>query len=188
MGRGGGSRSHNFFVFFFLTIFCTQSSKNAMKHMMLSFKMKGDVYLTISWCYGSKNILWVQLVFGLFGLNKIVDFGGPKWHLDSKMYKYYIFYWFAILALSSNVVTSWASYWFFLFILDILGVFVPKGKIDPKCHKNWFKTDWKDQQVGPPNIFLKIMLETFLGHPVVRVSNRGEEENEWMRVCWMRRL
>ena len=63
-----------------------------MKHMILSFKMKEVVYLTISWCYGSKKILWVQSILGLLGLlggkgpgvlNKIVDFGGPKWHLES---------------------------------------------------------------------------------------------------------
>ena len=43
------------------------------------------LYLTISLFYGSKKILWIQLVFGLLGLlggprvlNKTVDFGGPK--------------------------------------------------------------------------------------------------------------
>ena len=57
--------------------------------------------LTISWCYGSINILWIQSVLGLLGLsvgvpgllNKIVDFGGPKWHLDSLMFpKFYQFH------------------------------------------------------------------------------------------------
>ena len=32
--------------------------------MILSFQMKGDVYLTISWCYGSKKIIWKQSVLG----------------------------------------------------------------------------------------------------------------------------
>ena len=32
-----------FFVFFLLLFFVLKSSKKAMKHMILSFKMKGDV-------------------------------------------------------------------------------------------------------------------------------------------------
>ena len=92
------------------------------------------------------------------------------------MYKYYIFYWFAILALSSNVVPSWASYWFFLFILDILGVFVPKGKIDPNVTVSGSKMLEMAKMLGLP--IFPIMLETFLGHSVFRVSNTGEEENE----------
>ena len=39
-----------------------------MKHVILSFEMKGDVYLTISWCYGSKKIIWIQSVLGLLEL------------------------------------------------------------------------------------------------------------------------
>ena len=31
-------------MFFWVTIYCTKTSKNAIKHMMLSFKMKGRCY------------------------------------------------------------------------------------------------------------------------------------------------
>ena len=56
------------------------------------------LYRTISWCYGSKKILWIQSFLGLLGLlggvggwggvgpgflNKVVDFGEPKLRLDS---------------------------------------------------------------------------------------------------------
>ena len=56
-----------------------------MKQTILSFRMKG-VISDHSWCYGSKKILWIQSVLGPLGggvQNKIVDFGRPKWHLDS---------------------------------------------------------------------------------------------------------
>ena len=62
-----------------------------MKHMILSFKMKGDVI------FDHFLMLWFQKdSLDIFGfrtsrtfrggpgfLNKIVDFGGPKRHLDS---------------------------------------------------------------------------------------------------------
>ena len=41
--RGGGSGSPNFFVFFGNYFFVLKTSKNAMKHITLSSKMKGDV-------------------------------------------------------------------------------------------------------------------------------------------------
>ena len=76
-------------------------------------------------------------------------------------------------------VGSFCSFWAFIAVSVILyllrqvwgflGVFGLKGKIGPKCLRKWFKAAWKGQNVRPPNISLKIMLETFLGHPVVRV-------------------
>ena len=45
---GWGSESPNFCAFL-ETIFCTKTSKNAMKHMILSFKMKGDVISDQQW-------------------------------------------------------------------------------------------------------------------------------------------
>ena len=37
-----------------------------MKHMILSFQMKGDViYLTLSLCFSCKKIFWIQSVLGL---------------------------------------------------------------------------------------------------------------------------
>ena len=51
-------------------------------------KWREMLYLSISWYYGSKKILWIQSVLGLLGLFlKNVDFGGPKWHLNSQMYR-----------------------------------------------------------------------------------------------------
>ena len=51
MGRGQKNwyffrtkpRSPRFFVCFLVTILCTKKSKNAVKHVILAFKMKGDV-------------------------------------------------------------------------------------------------------------------------------------------------
>ena len=43
MGGEGGSGSPNFFAFFGNVYFVLKTSKNAMKHMILSFKMKGGV-------------------------------------------------------------------------------------------------------------------------------------------------
>ena len=41
--RGRGSGSPKFFYVFLATISCTKTSIYAMKHLILSFKMKGDV-------------------------------------------------------------------------------------------------------------------------------------------------
>ena len=57
-GEGGGGRGPvvlNYFVFFG-NHFCTKTSKNAMKHMILSFKMKGDVIFDHFMIYGTKKI------------------------------------------------------------------------------------------------------------------------------------
>ena len=80
------------FCVFLLTIFCTKSIQKVLWNIWYyHLKWLEMLYLAISWCYGSKNILWIQSVLGLLGLwvgvpgllNKIVDFGGPKWHLES---------------------------------------------------------------------------------------------------------
>ena len=44
--------------------FLLKTSRNAMKHMMLSTQMRGDV---ISGCYDSKKIFWIRSVSGLTG-------------------------------------------------------------------------------------------------------------------------
>ena len=66
-----------------------KTSRNAMQHLILSYKCREMLYLTISWCYGSKKILWIQSVSGLTG-------GGSK-KLKSKnhfpMGKNYFKYW-----------------------------------------------------------------------------------------------
>ena len=43
MVKKGGGAGFLIPLCFLVTIFCTKTSKNAMKHMILSFKMKGDV-------------------------------------------------------------------------------------------------------------------------------------------------
>ena len=38
--------------------------------------MNGHVYLTVSWCYGSKKIFWIQSVLRLLGLlGGVTDLG-----------------------------------------------------------------------------------------------------------------
>ena len=73
---------------FFATIFCTKTSKNAMKHMILSAcKIKGDVvsdqFMMLWFQKDSLNTVGFR-TFRMFRvgdpgvLYKIVDFGRPK--------------------------------------------------------------------------------------------------------------
>ena len=60
-----------------------KTSNNAMKHMILSFKMKGDVisnhFLMLGLQKDSLDTVGFRTFRGCPGfLNKIVDFGGPK--------------------------------------------------------------------------------------------------------------
>ena len=68
-----------------------------MKHMILSFNMKGDLisdqFLMLWFQKDSLDTVGFKTFRGGPGvLNKVMDFGGPKWHLDSK----------ALLGLSLN--------------------------------------------------------------------------------------
>ena len=61
--KGGGVWEAQVFVFFFGNhFFVLKTSRNALKHMTSSFKLKGDV---ISGCYDSKKIPWIRSVLGL---------------------------------------------------------------------------------------------------------------------------
>ena len=60
--KGGGLGGTSFCVFFGNHFFVLKTSRNALKHMTSSFKLKGDV---ISGCYDSKKILWIRSVLGL---------------------------------------------------------------------------------------------------------------------------
>ena len=83
----GGDPEFLFFVCFLVTIFVLKTSKNVMKHMILSFKMKGDVisdHLLMLWFRRDSLDTIGFRTFSTFRggcprfLNKIVDFGGPK--------------------------------------------------------------------------------------------------------------
>ena len=39
-----------------------KTSRNAKKHLILYYKCREMLYLTISWCYDSKKILWIRSV------------------------------------------------------------------------------------------------------------------------------
>ena len=72
------------FCFFFGNhFFALKTYKNAMKHMISSFKMKGDVIydhlLMLRFQKDSLDTVGFRTFRGGPGfLNKIVDFGGPK--------------------------------------------------------------------------------------------------------------
>ena len=65
-------------------MFVLKTSKNAMKHMILSFKMKGDVisdyFLMLGFQKDSLDTVGIRTFRGGGPgvLNKIVDYGGPK--------------------------------------------------------------------------------------------------------------
>ena len=63
-----------YFVFFGSHFSLLKTSKNALKHMVLSFKMKGDVILLWDFISGS--------AFGLLELKQLVqDLSGPSPHV-----------------------------------------------------------------------------------------------------------
>ena len=65
-----GSGSPNFFVFL-LTIFCTENIQKCYETSYYHLKWRDVLYLTISWCYGSKKILWIHVKDLLMVCNKL---------------------------------------------------------------------------------------------------------------------
>ena len=87
LNKGGGPGFLTLCVFL-VTPCLIKVSKNAMNHMILSFKMKADVtsyHFLMLWLQKESldTVGFRTFRGGLGFLNRNVDFGGLKWHLDS---------------------------------------------------------------------------------------------------------